>query len=54
MVERKKSKCDYHFDRALAETEIEEIQLRVNNVIRENMKVLEEFMPRRLQKKNLI
>ncbi len=45
-IEKKKSKCDYHFNRNLSETEIGEIQLRVNEVIRENFEIIEEFIPR--------
>ncbi len=45
-IEKKKSKCDYHFNRNLSETEIVEIQLRVNEVIRENFEIIEEFIPR--------
>ena len=45
-IEKKKSKCDYHFDRNLTESEIQEIQSRVNNVIKENFVVNEEFIPR--------
>jgi misacylated tRNA(Ala) deacylase len=42
-VEKKKSKCDYHFDRNLTQAEIEEIESRVNDVIQQDMNVSEEF-----------
>jgi len=42
-IERKKSKCDYHFKRNLTEAEIEEIESKVNEVIQQNLIVSEEF-----------
>ena len=42
-IEKKKSKCDYHFTRNLTEQEIEEIELKVNDVIRKDLLVSEEF-----------
>jgi len=45
-IEKKKSKCDYHFDRALKEREIEELEKRVNRVIQEDLAVKEEFITR--------
>jgi len=42
-IEKKKSKCDYHFLRNLTQQEIEEIESRVNNVIQQDMIVSEEF-----------
>lgn len=45
-IEKKKSKCDYHFPRALTETEINEIEKRVNEVIGKNLSVKEEFYSR--------
>ena len=42
-IEKKKSKCDYHFDRNLTQAEIEEIESRVNDVIQRDMNVSEEF-----------
>ena len=42
-IEKKKSKCDYHFDRNLTQKEIEEIELKVNNVIQQDLIVKEEF-----------
>ncbi len=45
-IEKKKSKCDYHFDRNLTEEEISEIEKRVNEVIQKDLPVTEEFLPR--------
>ena len=43
-IEKKKSKCDYHFDRDLTGAELEEIERRVNEVIQNDLKVVEEFI----------
>jgi len=45
-IEKKKSKCDYHFERALLENEIEEINLKVNNIIQRDLQVVEELITR--------
>lgn len=45
-IEKKKSKCDYHFDRDLTPAEIAEIEKRVNEIIRADMPVSEDFMSR--------
>ncbi len=45
-IEKKKSKCDYHFDRSLSPAEVEEIEQRVNAVIGRNLPVQVEFLPR--------
>lgn len=45
-IERKKSKCDYNFDRALSESEEKEIERRVNEVIAADLLVTEEFVKR--------
>jgi Ser-tRNA(Ala) deacylase AlaX len=42
-IEKKKSKCDYHFSRNLAPAEIKEIELKVNDVIKQDLVVTEEF-----------
>jgi Ser-tRNA(Ala) deacylase AlaX len=42
-IEKKKSKCDYHFNRNLSEDEIREIEKRVNEVIEKDLPVTEEF-----------
>ena len=41
-IEKKKSKCDYRFDRELIRQELEEIQTRVNQVIADDLPVTEE------------
>ncbi|MCL5029974.1 MAG: hypothetical protein M1480_13255 [Bacteroidetes bacterium] len=45
-IEKKKSKCDYHFNRNLTSEEIIELEKRVNEVISSNAEVHEEFFPR--------
>jgi misacylated tRNA(Ala) deacylase len=45
-VEKKKSKCDYHFDRDLSPKEILEIEKKVNTEIRKNHHVKEEYLAR--------
>ena len=42
-IEKKKSKCDYHFDRNLTEDEISLINNQVNEVIQQDLIVKEEF-----------
>jgi len=43
-IEKKKSKCDYHFTRDLSSAELEEIERSVNEVIQKDLKVVEEFI----------
>ena len=43
-IERKKSKCDYHFDHALTDAEVADIQARVNAVIDSDLPVMESFV----------
>jgi len=43
-IERKKSKCDYHFDRDITTEEIIDIEDKVNQVIGMNLTVTEEFI----------
>ena len=43
-IEKKKSKCDYHFEKDLTVAELEEIERRVNEVIQYDLKVVEEFI----------
>jgi len=43
-IEKKKSKCDYRFDRPLTEQEIRKIEKGVNNVIHADMAVTQEFI----------
>ncbi len=45
-IERKKSKCDYHFDKALSAAEIEEIQTQINRIIESDLPVSENFISR--------
>jgi Ser-tRNA(Ala) deacylase AlaX len=45
-IEKKKSKCDYHFGRDLSPEEILEIEERVNSEIRKNHSVKEEYLSR--------
>ena len=40
-IERKKSKCDYRFKNALSAAEIDDIQTRVNRIIRSDLPVNE-------------
>ncbi|MCW8960930.1 MAG: hypothetical protein OQK29_05155 [Ignavibacteriaceae bacterium] len=42
-IEKKKSKCDYHFSRNLTQLEIVEIENRVNEVINKDLSVTEHF-----------
>jgi len=42
-VEKKKSKCDYHFNRNLTEDEVQLINSKVNEVILQDLIVKEEF-----------
>jgi misacylated tRNA(Ala) deacylase len=43
-IERKKSKCDYHFGRNLTEEEKKEIEKRVNEIIKKDLPVSEDFL----------
>jgi len=43
-IERKKSKCDYHFNRDLTEAEVQEINKKVNEVISMKLDVNEAFI----------
>ncbi|HEX9655381.1 MAG TPA: hypothetical protein VGB89_00545 [Bacteroidota bacterium] len=45
-IEKKKSKCDYHFDRDLTDEELGNVEKRVNEVIEANMPVTEGTMSR--------
>ncbi len=45
-LEKKKSKCDYHFTRPLSEQEVTQLQNKVNETISENRKVTEEYVLR--------
>ena len=43
-IEKKKSKCDYHFNHVLTDEEVSEIQSRVNSVIDSDLTVTESFV----------
>ena len=43
-IERRKSKCDYHFNRDLTEDEKIELQNRINEVIDSNLPITESFI----------
>jgi misacylated tRNA(Ala) deacylase len=45
-IEKKKSKCDYRFDRALTDDETAEIERRVNEVIGKNLPIAETLLDR--------
>jgi Ser-tRNA(Ala) deacylase AlaX len=45
-IEKKKSKCDYRFDRPLEDEEIRRLEDKVNEVIRFDLAVHETFMAR--------
>ena len=45
-IERKKSKCDYRFNRPLSQMELQEIQTRVNRIFAEDLPVIEKYIPR--------
>ena len=50
-IEKKKSKCDYHFERDLTPEEISEIENKVNSEIKKNHSVSEEYLPREIAEK---
>jgi Ser-tRNA(Ala) deacylase AlaX len=45
-IEKKKSKCDYRFDRPLTDEEIRALQSKVNQIIEADLPVKEEFLGR--------
>ena len=51
-IEKKKSKCDYHFDRALTEKEIRQIERQVNDIIQADVLVIESFITRQEAQKH--
>jgi len=51
-IEKKKSKCDYHFDRDLTTEELLQIEEKVNKVIASDMPVNEKFIGRSEAGKN--
>ena len=46
-IEKKKSKCDYHFSRDLTQSEILEIEEQANEVIKKDLLVTEHFYSKR-------
>ena len=51
-IEKKKSKCDYHFDHPLTEQEIRQIEEGVNNIIHADMLVTQEFITKEESQKH--
>lgn len=45
-IESKKSKCDYRFERALTQEELQKIENKVNEIIKLNLPVVEKFINR--------
>lgn len=43
-IERRKSKCDYRFDRSLTDEELKSLEKEVNGVIRADLQVSERFI----------
>lgn len=43
-LNKKKSKCDYHFNRALTDNEVKEVEAAVNEAISAELKVTEEMV----------
>jgi misacylated tRNA(Ala) deacylase len=51
-VNKKKSKCDYHFDRGLTDNEVKEVEAAVNKAISANMDVTEAMVSREVAGRN--
>ena len=45
-IEKKKSKCDYHFDRMLSDSELETLENEVNEIITKDIVLSQEFISR--------
>jgi Ser-tRNA(Ala) deacylase AlaX len=45
-IEKKKSKCDYRFDRGLTQDEVAQIQTQVNDIIQQDLSVDETYITR--------
>jgi misacylated tRNA(Ala) deacylase len=43
-IEKKKSKCDYHYNRSLTAEEVETIERKINDVIQSNLDIIVEFL----------
>ncbi len=50
-IEKKKSKCDYRFDRELTSKDISEIETRIQKVIDDDLLIREEFVSKRQAEK---
>jgi len=50
-IEKKKSKCDYHFNRFLTADEILELENKINNIIQADLPITFEMMPAEQAKK---
>lgn len=46
-IERKKSKLDYHLPQALTDEELRSLEEYINNIVRENVEVTEEYISQR-------
>jgi len=51
-IEKKKSKCDYIFERPLTEQEINQVEKQVNDVIQADMLITEEHITREKSQKH--
>lgn len=45
-INKKKSKCDYRFERALSDEEVSTLETQINQVIQQDLPVKEEFIGR--------
>jgi misacylated tRNA(Ala) deacylase len=45
-IEKKKSKCDYHFERNLTPEEILQIEMNVNEIVQCDLPIREQILPR--------
>jgi len=50
-IEKKKSKCDYHYYRDIGDDEVREIEKLVNDVINDDLKVTEEYISKEKAKR---
>jgi len=46
-IEKKKSKCDYHMPRPVSESDIRDVEAAVNEAIRSNLPVAEEWISKK-------
>jgi len=44
-IEKKRSKCDFRFDRTLTEAELHDLESRINAIIEADLPVVEQWMP---------